>query len=366
VQFTELVPRLAQRADRLAVLRSLHCASNDHGLAGTIGLTGSIGGGISLGGQTQAGRLEPALGAVVARLRGERSAALPGFVALGGPLQQGHRRIAGEGGGILGATEDPFRLDYDGRNGVKAPQLQLVDGLSPDGLQGRMELRAALDAASRRMESTAAMAARDRYYEQAAGLLTSAQARESFDLSGEPDELRRKYGKFRFGQCCLVARRLVEAGVRCVQVNWSSHVEPIEDAGDGGWDTHDRNFPQLHDRHGWMLDQAMAALMDDLQERGMLDSTIVIGLGEFGRTPKINGRAGRDHWEHCYSGLLAGGGLKAGVVVGASDGWGQHPAERPMTPGDVHATVLAALGVGASQLTALGLTPQGAAVDELL
>jgi uncharacterized protein (DUF1501 family) len=163
-----------------------------------------------------------------------------------------------------------------------------------------------------------------------------------------------------------MARRLVEAGVSCVQVNWSSHVEPIEDTGDGGWDTHDRNYPQLQDRHAWMLDQSLSALLHDLAQRGLLASTIVLAVGEFGRTPKINEKAGRDHWEHCYSALVAGGGLRAGQVVGASDPLGQFPAERPVRPGDLAATVYHQLGIDTTGLTSVGLTPPGIVIEELL
>ena len=162
-----------------------------------------------------------------------------------------------------------------------------------------------------------------------------------------------------------MARRLVEAGVPFVQVNWSSHVEPVEDAGDGGWDTHDRNYPQLQDRHAWMLDQSLTALLADLDERGMLESTIVLAVGEFGRTPKINDRAGRDHWEHCYSALVAGGGLRTGQTIGASDPLGQFPARRALSPGDLAMTLYARLGIGTTQLTSVGLTPPGEAIEEL-
>ena len=132
----------------------------------------------------------------------------------------------------------------------------------------------------------------DQFRQQAYSLLTSSVARQVFDLDQEPADLRSRYGRFRFGQCCLMARRLIEAGVRFVQVNWSSHVEPVEDTGDGGWDMHDRNFQQLQDRHAWMLDQSLSALLDDLEQRGLLSETIVVAVGEFGRTPKINERAG--------------------------------------------------------------------------
>jgi uncharacterized protein (DUF1501 family) len=163
-----------------------------------------------------------------------------------------------------------------------------------------------------------------------------------------------------------MARRLVEAGARFVQVNWSSHVEPVEDTGDGGWDMHDRNFQQFQDRHAWMLDQSMSALLDDLEQRGLLSETIVVAIGEFGRTPKINGKAGRDHWEHCYSGLVAGGGLKVGQVIGESDPRGQYPANRPLTPADLFRTMLHQIGIGTTQLTGAGVPLLGEVIEELV
>src|SRR5204863_5970208 len=139
------------------------------------------------------------------------------------------------------------------------------------------------------------------YAAQAFAMLTAPEARRVFDLDQEPAGLRDRYGRTRFGQSCLLARRLVEQGVPFVQVNWSDHVEPEEDAGDGGWDHHYRNFQVMQDRHAPWLDQAYSALLDDLHQRGLLNSTLVVAVGEFGRTPRINDKAGRDHWEHCYS-----------------------------------------------------------------
>jgi uncharacterized protein (DUF1501 family) len=206
----------------------------------------------------------------------------------------------------------------------------------------------------------------DKFSRQAYSLLTSSQTREVFDLAREPDELRQRYGRFRFGQCCLMARRLVEAGARFVQVNWSSHVEPVEDTGDGGWDMHDRNFQQFQDRHAWMLDQSLSALLDDLDQHGLLSETIVVAVGEFGRTPKINGKAGRDHWEHCYSALVAGGGLKVGQIIGESDARGEYPANRPLTPADLFRTMLHQIGIGTTQLTTAGVPLLGEVIEELV
>lgn len=360
----ELFPRLARRAGRFALLRSLHCDSNDHGIAGTIGLTGAQSGGVSLGGKTLPGRVQPTHGSVVSRVLGF-DPTMPRFAAIGGHLHQGHKRIVGEGGGTLGAIHDPFRLDYSPQNGLHVPQLKLAGWQSTRRLQDRRNLLSALDKMVRRLETSKAIERFDEFYQQAYALLTSQKTRQTFDLEAEPQTLRRRYGRFRFGQCCLLARRLIEAGTRFVQVNWSSHVEPVEDTGDGGWDMHDRNFQQLQDRHTWMLDQALSALLDDLHERGMLQDTLIVAVGEFGRTPKINSKAGRDHWQQCYSGLLAGGGLRSGVVVGSSDKRAEHPVERPLTPADLFRTVLHAIGIGTTELTRSGLTPRGIVIDEL-
>lgn len=365
LQICEMFPQLAKRAHRYSILRSLHHTSGDHGIAGTIGLTGSDRGAISLSGQTIAGSLQPAFGGLVSRVLGP-SPQMPRFMTLGGHLHQGKRAIAGEGGGKLGSLYDPFRLDYDPEDGVRIPDLDLIDGLSPSGLDSREKLLAAMDTLSARVDRSPKMAQLDQFYQQAFSLLTDNQAREIFDLAREPDAVRRKFGRFRFGQCCLLARRLIEGGARFVQVNWSSHVEPVEDTGDGGWDMHDRYFQQFQDRHAWMFDQAAAALLDDLHESGLIDDTVVVAVGEFGRTPKINGKAGRDHWNQCYSGLIAGGGLRSGQVIGESDKLANHPVVRPLTPADLFATALGQIGIGTTELTGSGLTPLGSPIEELL
>lgn len=360
----ELLPRLAARAHRYCVIRSLNHESNDHGIAGTISLTGSSRGGISLGGQTIPGQRLPTHGSVVARVHGFQPG-LPRFVTIGGLLHQGKRHIAGEDGGKLGALYDPFRMDYSPQHGVQLPQLELLDGVSPSGIESREALRQRLNQLRAAWEKVGPAQQMNRYFEQALGLLTSVQARDVFNIDREPPAVRDRYGRHRFGQCCLLARRLVEAGVRFVQVNWSSHVEPVEDTGDGGWDMHDRYFRQMQDRHGWMLDQALSALLDDLYDRGMLDRTVVIALGEFGRTPKINEKAGRDHWNQCYSGLVAGGGFPGGVVLGASDARAEFPIDKPVSPADLFTTVFHHLGITTPRMTAVGLQPVGNVIEEL-
>ena len=186
-----------------------------------------------------------------------------------------------------------------------------------------------------------------------------------FDLSRERPQVADAYGRTRFGQSCLLARRLVENGVPYVQVNWSDHVEAEEDAGDGGWDHHYRNFQIMQDRHAPWLDQGYAALITDLAERGLLATTLVVAIGEFGRTPRINDKAGRDHWEHCYSALVAGGGVHGGRVIGESDARAERPHERPLTPADLAATIHHAIGITSEQSATLGVRVQGRVIDEL-
>jgi hypothetical protein len=358
IRICELFPRLANLSDQFSILRGLHTTSNDHGVAGTIGLTGSAAGSINLGGNTAAGRPRPALGSVVARTRGA-SGSLPPFLVVGGKLHQGKKAIAGEGGGTLGGLYDPFRLEYAAGEGFRIPALELAADLTPERLHDRRRLLEALD----QVEQTATQAARSRpldsYREQAFGLLTAPKAREVFDLSREKESTHDLYGRTRFGQSCLLARRLVEQHVPFVQVNWSDHVEAEEDAGDGGWDHHYRNFQIMQDRHAPWLDQTLSAFLTDLQQRGLLGQTLVLAVGEFGRSPKINDKAGRDHWEHCYSALIAGGGIPGGRVVGGSDARGEHPIDGRCTPADLAATVHHQIGVTSEMSQTLGVGTGG-------
>jgi hypothetical protein len=286
-------------------------------------------------------------------------------MVVGGKLHQGKKAIIGEGGGALGGLYDPFRLEFDPVNGTRIPALQLPADLTPERLGDRQRLLSAVDAMRRRSDALVAANALDDYRAQAFTMLTSPGSMKIFDLGQEKEALKDRYGRTRFGQSCLLGRRLVEHGVPFVQVNWSDHVEAEEDSGDGGWDHHYRNFQIMQDRHAPWLDQALSALLEDLAGRGLLDTTLVIAVGEFGRTPKINDKAGRDHWEHCYSALLAGGGVKGGRVVGTSDATASKPHSRPATPADLVATVQHVVGIGSEQAQALGVTVDGKPIEEL-
>jgi hypothetical protein len=361
VRMTELFPQIADRSHHFAVLRSLHSTSNDHGVAGTIGLTGSAQGSVNLGGQAAAGSARASIGSVVARARGSELA-LPPYMVVGGRLHQGKRMIIGEGGGPLGARYDPFRIEYHAEHGIRFPALELPADLTPERLGDRQRLMQALGAIQRAAERSPSL---DAYREQAFALLTAPRALRAFDLSREKPETSDRYGRTRFGRSCLLARRLVEHGVPFVQVNWSDHVEPEEDAGDGGWDNHYRNFQIMQDRQAPWLDQTLAALVDDLVERGLWKSTLVLAVGEFGRTPRINDKAGRDHWEKCYCALLGGGGVRGGIVYGESDALTERPHDRPTTPADLAATIHHAVGITSEQSQTLGVATGGRVLHEL-
>lgn len=373
LRFAELFPQLAKQTDKLAIIRSLHTQSNDHGIAGTIGLTGSAAGGTGLDGKPLQGLPRPALGSVVAKAlvtttspqRKQGASGIHPFFVIGGKLHQGKKAIIGEGGGPLGAAWDPFRLEYDPASGTKVPALQLPAELTPERMSDRQQLLGALGNADRRATELGASGALDEYRGRAFAMLTSRTAAAGFDLSKESDATKDAYGRTRFGQSCLLARRLVEAGVPFVQVNWSDHVEAEEDAGDGGWDHHYRNFQIMQDRHAPWLDQSMSALLTDLHDRRLLDSTLVLAVGEFGRSPKVNDKAGREHHPDCYCALVAGGGVKGGRFVGTSDSKAAKPADTPLTPADLNATVLNAVGLTSEQIGGLGLTSTGRVIEEL-
>ncbi|HKA06987.1 MAG TPA: DUF1501 domain-containing protein [Gemmataceae bacterium] len=364
VRITELFPQLAKLSDKYAIIRSMHTQSNDHGVAGTIGLTGSIQGAVDLGGKSQTGVTRPATGAVVSKLRGSRGP-LPPFMVIGGKLHQGKKAIIGEGGGALGALYDPFRLEYDPAKGTRVPGLALGPGLTPQRLEDRQSLVRAFDKLRQKADKLESKHAIDEYRAQAFSLLTSPAAAKVFDLGQEPDHVKDRYGRTRFGQSCLLGRRLVQQGVPFVQVNWSDHVEAEEDSGDGGWDHHYRNFQIMQDRHAPWLDQALSALLIDLRDRGLLKTTLIVAIGEFGRSPKINDKAGREHWEHCYSALIAGGGVRGGQVVGESDQRAERPHNRPLTPADIATTIHHAVGITSEQAASLGLGAGGKVIEEL-
>jgi hypothetical protein len=250
--------------------------------------------------------------------------------------------VPGQGGGLLGRRYDPFRIDGDAKTGLfKPPDILLPEGLTAARLGERQVLSERLDDAYRAADRRAGAASLDSYRQQALDLLSAPEVRRAFALDSEPPPVREAYGPHLFGQGCLLARRLLEAGVRLVTVYW--HYEGPDDS--PVWDTHENNFPHLKNRLAPPADVAVSSLLDDLASRGQLDETLVVVMGEFGRSPRINSKGGREHWPQVQSILLAGAGIAAGTVYGASDARGGLPAHSPVSPADLTATFLHLLGV---------------------
>jgi uncharacterized protein (DUF1501 family) len=251
------------------------------------------------------------------------------------------------------------------RGEVDIPNLKLFEGLTPARLGDRQLVLKELDTLRRSIDTTR-LEQWDGLHRRAHELLTSPDARQAFDLSRERAQTRDAYGYTSFGQSCLLGRRLVEAGVPYVQVNWSQFVEVFYQFSDYGWDTHADNFGLLADWHGPLFDRVFATLLDDLDERGLLATTLVVCMGEFGRTPRINAIGSRDHWHPCYFSLWAGGGVEPGRVVGESDPRGEHPLTRPITPAMVGTTMLELAGIPTAARAELRVLEGGRVIDELL
>jgi hypothetical protein len=340
IRIGELCPRLAGLTDKFCLLRAVTHTDTVHTSAGYTMLTGmphpllNAPGGASNVRPTA--NDHPHLGSLLARFRPVR-AGVPVFAALPEVIRDANvNEFPGQGGGFLSKVHDPFRIEADG-GGFLRPEIVLPADMTPDRLNERRQLRERLD----RANLPDPPGDLDRFYQQAFDLIRSPAVRRAFELEREPDRLRTAYGSHRFGQGCLLARRLLEAGVGLVTVYW--HYEGPDDS--PVWDTHWNNFAHLRQRLLPPADQAIACLLEDLTGRGLLADTLVIVMGEFGRTPKINKYGGRDHWPHVQSVLLAGAGIPGGRVHGASDRQGAYPADSPVTPADLAATILHLLGV---------------------
>jgi hypothetical protein len=364
VRFTELLPKLAERSDRFSLVRTNVNFNGGHRPAGSIGLTGAV---ASDGGEDANGRrtgYPPSFGAIVARHRGPQP--LPGFISLArGPVGDGVGPLFGQGGGSWGKAYDPFLLSCSDGGLVSVPELKLLDGLSIGRLEHRRTLLGELDQVRRQAEARESDLWSNAYG-RAYNLLTSSSANTVFDLSREPEHVRQAFGRTSFGQSCLLGRRLVEAGVPFVQVNWSQYVEVFYQFSDYGWDTHADNFQLLADWHGPLLDGVFSTLLDDLSERGLLETTLVVCMGEFGRTPRINGIGSRDHWHPCYFSIWAGGGIRPGRVIGESDALGEHPLTDPITPAMVGTTILELAGVNTQARAELQVLSGGRVISGLV
>jgi hypothetical protein len=329
IRLCEHLPRTARLMDRLALVRSLHHPMRNHNSAAAQALTGRVPAGGDLELLTDDPRGLPTLGSAVSYALGRRAGVLP-YVALPYTLYN-VVQLPGQSAGLLGGAYDRFQVDGD----PTAADFRISALDTTTDLAGRAELLHRLD--SSRWPGPAARA--EAYRQRALRLVTSPEVRRLFDLSAEPPRLRDRYGRHRLGQSLLLARRLVEGGVSFVAA-----FDGQTNGQDANWDSHEKLFT----RHRQLLlpsDQAFAALIEDLETRGLLETTLVVAMGEFGRTPKINPMGGRDHWPDCYTAVLAGGGVRGGAVYGASDRIGAYPASDPVVPGDVAATVFWRFGI---------------------
>ncbi|MEK6258854.1 MAG: DUF1501 domain-containing protein [Planctomycetota bacterium] len=341
MEWSELFPKLAGQADKLAVIRSLNHDDPAHLSSGHTILTGHLPPVNFSDAEPPSERDTPHIGSVMSKVR-PSTTAMPSFVTM--PWLANHPaapggNAPGQHGGWLGRQYDPFLVTGDPNAFFwKVPALTLIDGQSPDRLQHRRELLQSLDHHRRVGEQSGALSQLDFLQQRAFGLLTSATVRGAFDLGKETSETRGRYGRNTHGQCVLLARRLIEHDVPLVSVNWHND-------GNNFWDTHGNNFKRLKNDLCPPADRALTALLEDLSRTGRLNETLIVWVGEFGRAPIINGSTGRDHHPRCYSGLMAGGGIRGGQVFGASDQHAAYPADKPVSPHDLVATMYHALGI---------------------
>ncbi|MEQ8788371.1 MAG: DUF1501 domain-containing protein [Pirellulaceae bacterium] len=338
----ELMPQTAQLSDKIAVIRTMVTGDNAHSTSGYQMLTGVPH--VPLN-RENAGPGKPndwpAMNAIVKALRPSRGG-LPSSIALPRKMANngGQNPWPGTDGGFLGRHADPWLLECDpSAADFTVPGGELLDGMNLPRVGQRLSL---LEQINDRLESSAAINNYQRYQQQAIELVAGGKARAAFNLQDEPESMHERYGRSKQAQSVLLARRLVEAGASLVQVNWANYDKSMPNS--GGWDTHEKHNESLK---GWLMpvmDQVYSALLTDLQDRGLLDETLVCWVAEFGHTPKFNRRAGRDHWGRVFSIALAGGGIRGGVVVGETDAQAGEPRTDAVRPCDYLATVYHCLG----------------------
>jgi hypothetical protein len=323
IQVTEKWPRIARVMDRLSVVRSVQHENGIHAPSAHWMQTGVFGPTLARNAPQK-----PSFGSVIARTLGAGAPQMPPYVAIPKAEAFGY-----QGGVYLGAAYNPFEVNADpNAKDFRVPNLALPKGLEVESVQSRARLLKKFDTLRRDVDASGVLAGLDTFKTQALEMVTGEAVKKAFDLSAESESLRDRYGRHLYGQSALLARRLVEAGSTCVTINT------------GYWDHHDNIYTGLEEQLA-PLDAAMATLVEDLDDRGLLDDVVIYSAGEFGRTPLINGHAGRDHWSNCFSVILGGGGLSGGRLVGASEPWGGKVRERPTTPQDVLATLYHALGI---------------------
>ena len=343
IRVGELMPRSAMHTDKLSVLRAVVTKDQAHSSSGYQMLTGVPHQPLSQENVvSKSPNLSPSHAAIMRALRADHDG-LPSSIVLPYHIaNDGEILWPGQTAGVLGRQYDPWLISCDpSKTDFQVPDLSLPAEISSDRFQSRRRLLQSLEEPAAARGKIAGAGQFGFHLEQAFDLLAGTSARRAFEISEEPADVRDRYGRNRFGQSMLLARRLVETGVSLVQVNWT-RVEAVTN--NGSWDTHKNHFTDLKDHLMPRMDLAFAALMDDLDERNLLDETLVVWLGEFGHTPKINGNAGRDHWGNCFSIALGGAGIRRGHVHGESDAHAAFPVAGAVSPADVTATIFHCLG----------------------
>ena len=340
------LPRMANVMDKVCLVRSMHHDMKNHNSAAYYALSGHRPptDDIRLRDSLE---LYPMYGSVVDKLSPGASE-IPNNVAFPYVIRDGSITPA-QHASFLGKLHDPLLVLKDPNSqSFGLPELSLPSGMSFERLSERRELQKIVDQQSRLLDYSATARGIDEYYEKALAMLHSERVRNAFNLGAEPAKLRDAYGRHSYGQSCLLARRLVEAGVKFVTVYFDESIGG-QSTTSGGWDTHGFNdtrmYPIIEKRHLPITDETMPTFLEDMDQRGLLKDTLVVWMGEFGRTPKINKNISRDHWPACYTTLLAGGGVKRGFVYGASDKDGAYPAEKMVRPDDLAATIFHLLGI---------------------
>ncbi len=343
IHLSEQLPRHAKLADKMVFLRSLHHDNGDHFAAAHWMLTGRFG-----SHSTDQGQKFPSVGSYVSRIQGANAVGLPAYVGLPA-AESGYLYPGYQGAAYLGRAYNPFDVQTQQKylaashtGAITPPQCLENFGGDTGRIRGRLDLLGSIDHLRRDLDRSGVMEAMDRHQQHAVDMVVGGNAREALDITKESDKTRERYGRNAWGHYTLMARRLVESGVSFVTVDMPH------------WDDHS----SIEKSHGYklpVLDRAASSLIEDLSERGMLKDVLVVVMGEFGRTPKINtGQPGipvpgRDHWGNAFSVMMAGGGLKGGQVVGATNDKGEHPIERPLMPSDVLATIYHVLGIDPDQ-----------------
>lgn len=344
VHFSEVLPRTARLAHRMSVIRSMTTGINAHSTSGAFMLTGyeplSKAENVPAGGNDW-----PSIAAAVGALKPSKRSPLSSVVLPEWIENNGHIVWPGQNGGFMGSAWHPQMIKCDpSAQRLRIEGMSLPEGMTEMRFSERGSLLRQLDTRFRAVVANPHIDETDAMHQRAFDLIHSEASRAALEIEREPSSMRDRYGRGKFGQSVLLARRLIEAGTRLVQVNWAREPED-QNAGSPLWDTHQRNALRVREVLAPQFDQAYAALIEDLQSRGLLDETLVVVMGEFGRSPTINKGGGRDHWGNVFSVALAGAGVPGGQIIGASDKIGGYPVDRPVRPPELAATLFHLLGI---------------------